>query len=254
MTRTHCSAGSTRDVTDVLGVLALIQQVGLPKKGFKMSGGLHRKMFIGNCRRICDPFEFEPLEAALDGNEEAAMHLAWALRNDRRGELAVALWALKMPVIAYREPLKCVWDHDHQYVVHAAKTRRRLTFMFRYAAFPLPTALPETVRLWRGTSGDAVKEARKGYSWTTNRDTACWFAMRYAARRGLPLVLTVNVAKADIALFHDEVNEDEAVLMRPPARVNTDGALDDWRQGANRRSARIERANALFVHRRQASA
>ena len=110
--------------------------------------------------------------------------------------------------------------------------------MFRYAAFPIPAELPDVVKLWRGTSKLTIAEAREGYSWTTDRDTACWFAMRFADTNGAPLVLTAEVAKSDIALFTNAREESEALLIRPPAAVKIDGDVTDWQIGHDRYEAK----------------
>jgi hypothetical protein len=103
--------------------------------------------------------------------------------------------------------------------------------MFRYAAFQLAAELPNAVKVWRGTLGVTVAQARIGYSWTTDRDIACWFAMRFAAHGSSPLVLTAQIAKTDISLFTSERNESEAVLMCSPTTVIADGEVSDWAMG-----------------------
>lgn len=75
---------------------------------------------------------------------------------------------------------------------------------------------------------------RVRYSWTTDRDLACWFAMRFADLHGSPLVLTADVAKRDIALFTNERSESEAVLIRPPA-ARIDGDAGDWTRCCQRK-------------------
>lgn len=45
------------------------------------------------------------------------------------------------------------------------------------------------MRVWRGACGVSVNRARTGYSWTLNRDMACWFAVRFASPARTPLVL-----------------------------------------------------------------
>lgn len=173
------------------------------------------------------PHELEPARAAFDGDAEAAFSLSCALENHKRGAVAVAMWRAKVPVEAFRAYLSAVWGHDHRYVIEAAETRRTLAYMFRYAAFPLPAELPDVVTVWRGSSALPFKEAKTGYAWSTDRDVACWFAMRFAEHNGSPLVLTADIAKRDIALFTNERSESEAVLMRPPA-ARIDGDVSDW--------------------------
>ena len=188
----------------------------------------HKAVTLARMAEICEPHEWEYMQAAFDGDVEAAGMLTYRLSNDKRGAVAVAMWRAKVKRDAFREYFSSVWNHDHRYVIAAAKTRRTLGHMFRYAAFPLPADLPDTVTVWRGSSYLPFDDARTGYSWTTDRDLACWFAMRFAGRNGSPLVLTADIAKRDIALFTNDRNESEAVLIRPPAAVEIDGDVNDW--------------------------
>jgi hypothetical protein len=77
-------------------------------------------------------------------------------------------------------------------------------------------------------------QARTGYSWTTDRNVACWFAMRFAGQRGSPLVLSTDIAKTVITLFTNERAESEAVLMRSPMTALIDGDMRDWTLGQAR--------------------
>ncbi|MFA6064205.1 MAG: hypothetical protein WC736_16570 [Gallionella sp.] len=168
------------------------------------------------------------VEPAFNGDVDAAFKLCAALGNDKRGHVAVAMWRAKVPPDAFRAYFSTAWDHDHRYVIGAAGTRRRLAYMFRYAAFALPDRLPSVVRVWRGTSKLGLFQARTGYSWTTDRDVACWFAMRSAGSNGSPLVLRADILLSDISMWHDLRGEREAVLMKPPAVVAVDGEIEDW--------------------------
>ncbi len=173
------------------------------------------------------PHELKYAKPAFDGDIEAAFSLACALENHKRGAVAVAMWRCKVPVEAFRAYLSATWAHDHREVIDAAQSRRTLGYMFRYAAFPLPAALPDVVTVWRGTSYLPFNEAKKGFAWTTDRDVACWFAMRFAENNGSPLVLMADIAKIDIALFTNDRSENEAVLVRPPVS-RIDGDVGDW--------------------------
>ncbi|MEF8701207.1 MAG: hypothetical protein V5B32_13345 [Candidatus Accumulibacter sp. UW26] len=163
--------------------------------------------------------------------------------HERRGFMALAMWEGKVPRDAFRTYLSSVWNHDHRHVIHAAGTRRRLAYMFRYVAFPLPGDLPDVVRVWRGTSHLTLADAQKGYSWTTDRDIACWFAMRFGVYNGSALVLVADVPKNQISLLHDGRSEHEAVLMKPPAEATIDGHAEEWALGYERQSAIIIEAN-----------
>ena len=173
------------------------------------------------------PHVLEYARAAFNGDVKAAHSLSCSLPDCEFGAVAVVLWRAKLPVEAFRAYLLSTWLHDHRSVEGAAQTRRTLGYMFRYAAFPLPAELPEVVTVWRGSSALTFEATRARYSWTTDRDLACWFAMRFAGDNGSPLVLTADIPKRDIALFTNDRNESEAVLMRPPA-ARLDGDLSDW--------------------------
>ena len=198
----------------------------------------HKAMAMDWFEKHAYPHELKDARAAFDGDVEAAFSLSCALENHKRGAVAVAMWRAKVKREAFREYFSSVWEHDHRHVIDAAQTRRTLGYMFRYAAFPIPAELPDVVELWRGTSKLTIAEAREGYSWTTDRDTACWFAMRFADTNGAPLVLTAEVAKSDIALFTNAREESEALLIRPPAAVKIDGDATDWQDGYDRYEAK----------------
>jgi hypothetical protein len=184
--------------------------------------------------RLCEPYEIKTMTAAFDGDVAAAGTLSVSLKNDLRGEMAVAMWRSGVPKEAFREYFSSAWDHDHHRVVDAAKNRKTLASLFRYGAFSLPGDLPERVTLWRGTSRLMLDEAVRGYSWTTDKDAACWFAMRFASYNWSALVLSAEVAKEDIALIHHGRSESEAVLLKPPSVFKIDGDQGDWQKGADR--------------------
>jgi hypothetical protein len=173
-----------------------------------------------------DSWAVAHIAPVLIGNVDAAISFALALSNDQRGGVAVALWEAKIPVPAYRAFLESVWtgDHDYRAVINAAKTRRRLQAMFRYAKFDT-SSHPDIIRVWRGTWGIGIKAATTGFSWTTDRDLACWFAMRMSARS--PLVLMAEVPRETIACYTNERGEKEVVLFTPPAAV-VDGTEAEW--------------------------
>jgi hypothetical protein len=66
--------------------------------------------------------------------------------------------------------------------------------------------------LWRISERGAA-----AYSWTLNRDMACWFALRFADQARKPLMLAVVVPRGQIVLYTNEREEADAVLMYAPA-------------------------------------
>ncbi len=179
-----------------------------------------------------EPHAVRHIGPTFDGDPESAWSLSIALRNTSRGIYAYALWRAKIPVPAFRAFFGSVWEHDHREVIAAAKYRRTLQSMFRYAAFPLPDHLPPVVRVWRGTSALTQAKAARGYSWTTDRDCACWFAYRFAAKNGRPLVLTADVERDQILFYSDERSESEAVIFDIAPKLDPNPA--DWRKGFER--------------------
>lgn len=163
-------------------------------------------------KRIADPWAVKYIDATIAGDTKSAASLAYALNNDLRGYFAITLWRLQIPVPAFREYFSSVWMHDHREVIKASKNRRNLQAMFCYANFPIPDNLPETITIWRGTSYLSIKEASRGYSWTINKDCACWFAMRFSEKNGNPLVLYADILKKNILFYSNERNEDEIVV------------------------------------------
>ena len=192
---------------------------------------------------IAEPWALRYIGPTFEGDPEAAFSFSCALGNYKRGEAAMLLWVAKIPLPAYRAFLQSVWEHDHRHVIAAAGKRINLEAMFRYAAFPLPEDMPETVTVWRGTSALTRAQAVRGLSWTLDRDQACWFAMRFAERNGSPLVLTARVPRSEILLYTDERNEREAVVFRKRAKV--DGSPEDWARGHAAVKAARTTPNAL---------
>jgi len=156
------------------------------------------------------------------------------------------MWEYKVEREAYRAFLGATWEHDHRHVIAAAGTRRRLAAMFRYAAFPIPAHIGGTVRVWRGTSALTIAASRAGFSWSLDRDIACWFAMRFAERNGHPLLLVAEISRDAISYHTNERAEDEVVLFKAPS-VAVDGDESDWRSRHDAHSARIRQSNAAIT-------
>jgi len=203
----------------------------------------YKELVLSRFAELCEPHEWKYMEAAFDGDIDAAGMLTATLRNDLRGAVAVAMWRAKIKREAFREYFLGVWEHDHRYAIAAAQTRRTLGHMFRYAAFIPPPDVPERLTVWRGTSKLSMRDSLRGYSWTTDRDVACWFAMRFADTNGRPLVLRADIHRDDVALFYDGRGEREAVLLRPPKPYLVDGDSTDWATCHARHEAAIQAHN-----------
>ena len=188
-----------------------------------------RAMLVHGIKKHMPAYVAEHIEATVQGDADAALSLNVAMSNHERGLVAVALWRAKIPLPAFREFLAATWEHDHRHLIHAAQTRRRLASMFRYAAFILPSDLPDMVPVWRGTSKLSQAQSARGYSWTTSKEVAYWFARRFASINGNPLVLAAQAPKSDVAFFTNSRQEHEVVLLAPPKGVRVDSAASDFK-------------------------
>ena len=182
------------------------------------------------------------VEPAFNGNVAAALSLIHKLPDFQRGQVAVAMWKAKVEPAAFRAFLAGVWEHDHGRLIAAATTRRQLAAMFCHAAFPIPKEFPERVKIWRGTCNISLSKGKSGFSWTTNRDVACWFALRYDNLR--PQVISADIAKSQISYITNNRHESEVVLMRPPALANHDENPENWQLGFEKHQKTIKKLNA----------
>jgi hypothetical protein len=152
-----------------------------------------------------DDFDF-----ACIRTEHDAMLLMAALPNRDRGEAALGLLkALGAPLekhVVYSGLLRA-WDHDHREVLSAFGDPQAFANALRKVAQPSGRNKP--VRAWRGVSSP---HAAYGISWTTDRDVACWFAMRFRDHRRSPLVFVADIPPALIIAEHDERAEREILV------------------------------------------
>ena len=163
----------------------------------------------------------------LTGSTEDAFGLNCAMNDEQRG-LACVVLLHAIPPEAYRAFLAPSWEHSHQQVIAAAP--KGLDDLFSYAAFPL-NHLPERLKIWRGVSGITPDQAVKGYSWTTDRDVAAWFAMRHSDNNGSPVVVAAEVDRENISFYSEARGEQEVVVLREPASWWIDGNAGDWERG-----------------------
>ena len=69
--------------------------------------------------------------------------------------------------------------------------------------------LPEVVTVFRGSTH---KKGKKGFSWTTDREKAVWFAKRFN-RDGIGYVVEGTVAKANVIAYFNRRREAEIVTL-----------------------------------------
>ena len=84
--------------------------------------------------------------------------------------------------------------------------------------------LPTEITAYRGVAGMTVGQARRGMSWTLDRDRSEWFAGRNS-ERGTPIVLEATISKPNVlAVFDDPERE---IVVRPGrvSRVTASAAV-----------------------------
>jgi hypothetical protein len=186
-----------------------------------------------------DPRHLDLIEPAFSGDADAALALSYGHEKRQRGVITRICYEGGMPKVPFREVLGSSWDSSHEFVMNAASSHERLRLMFKYAEFPIPDELPETIRVWRGVSGISAKNARQGFSWTTDRNVACWFAIRLDDV-GKPLVITAQIPKRDVLYYSNDRTENELLLLNPPKKATIDGSVEDWESGCLARDADVE--------------
>lgn len=182
----------------------------------------------------------EDLDGALAGRwePEDAGRLLY-VDDEYRGAVVLLFYLAGARGEFYRSLLHSAWGHNHREVMRAARTRGRLKSMFRCAKFSMPAELPDPVVIWRGTSLLPIRLAAKGLSWTISREVACFFALRFAAKNGHPLVLRAVVPRSEVLLYSNERSEEEVVCFSPGI-VTEDEMKEEWEAECARFQAKKE--------------
>lgn len=80
--------------------------------------------------RIAEPWALQHVGPAFRGDSDASESLFAALGNVNRGVFAEMMWSARVNRDSYRTFLGSAWGHDHQHVISAAGSRRRIARMF----------------------------------------------------------------------------------------------------------------------------
>jgi hypothetical protein len=201
---------------------------------------------LARLRERLPSFAQRYLAGALAGDLGEVLLLLDGTLRGHRGACLHALHSAGLAPDVFRAALLAGWNHDHD-VLRATISSHTLRAMFRAARCPLPDHIPETVRIWRGTWGLSKNVAQRGYSWTLDRDVACWFA-HYPQRppRARPLVLTADVNRGDILAYVDARREREVVCFGVREAM-VDGTPESWAAGAALFRAFSERDGLEFI-------
>lgn len=119
----------------------------------------------------------------------------------------------------YEEALASAWTvtranhagyrmEDVRYLLKIADRSR-----LRACGDPIPER--DSFTLFRGCAGKGAAKRKRGFSWTSNYDTAMWFAKRLTPWLKDPAVYKVVVSKDNILFHTNERKESEYVLLLP---------------------------------------
>jgi hypothetical protein len=186
------------------------------------------------------------LDSAFAGDEPDASKICLAAPNEYRGWIALAAYYIGVPNPGYHTIIRKVWNHDHLQLLAATKLDRRLIRrMMKRAEFKHPFS--GSIDVFRGASGVTLRTALKGLSWTVSRDTACYFACRFAcisADSPNPIVLKARVNASDI-VFWDR--QEEEVVLRRDISAGLDPEPETWADNAKKEAERIKGAQKAHL-------
>ncbi len=194
--------------------------------------------------RDLPPWAEPKLREGFSGEEDAAGMLTSAAPKEWRGIIAVAAYLLDVPNPGFRRIMSNVWDLNHGWLRHAVAWHlprdgrgglHHIRRMFKRAEFSIP--FEGEVTIYRGHP--VREQAHKGMSWTTDRDCACWFAVRSANAEASPVVLAAKVTASELIYWSDERSEREVIPARPP-KFHVESDLADLRAGYERRKTESE--------------
>lgn len=116
------------------------------------------------------------------------------------------------------DALEEVWVAQHGHLLRAFPDHEDLRAFFRQANFPPPDDLPDAFPLYRGTCGVAAEVAVRGFSWTTDPDTAAHYAVQ-KHREGWPapvIVLRTEARREDVIFAIEDMGHQEIILRGIP--------------------------------------
>jgi hypothetical protein len=142
--------------------------------------------------------------------------LICTLPNRDRGHGAHGLYRARNKIgssIAFAG-MMAAYEHDHRETFAAFGSDIKFANALRRVAPHHNQTVP--IRAWRGiiVRDSDPREAAAGISWTTDRDVAAWFAMRYhkdidGAR---PFVFTAEFDPDAVVAFYDDRHEAEVIV------------------------------------------
>jgi len=184
----------------------------------------------GNCIEVCTSalrhelpiFSHPYIDDALSGDAEAAGFLS-STDNNLRPLVLLCVYAACRDSAGFKSALADIWAHDGPRLLRAISAPL-LSDMFKVAG--VRTEPQGSVTVYRGGQGD-IDVVQRGWSWTTHRGVAAWFATRTAATAE-PVVLQATVNSSRIVHVCDEREEYEVVIPRGVRQAVISGTPDEW--------------------------
>jgi hypothetical protein len=173
-------------------------------------------------RRKLPVFSHPDIDDALRGDVEAAIGLSLT-DNHLRPLVLLCLYSVCRDSAGFKAAFTDIWAHDGHLVFRAIGAPL-LSDMFMVAG-----VRPErqgSVTVYRGGQG-VIDVLRRGWSWTTQRSVAAWFATRYSTIDE-PLVVEATVKPSRIVHVCDERDEHEVVIPCGVRGAIVSGTLDEW--------------------------
>lgn len=189
--------------------------------------------------------QLEEYRQGMCGDVKAMRSLWLYLEDDDRLKLTLHLWeqrqAYKLDPTVWAEILRCTWQRGKVgcLLLEAKLAPKTVAAMFSNACgetlmkesfgiaaeWDIFRSLPEKFVAWRGVSSNQEHQTT-GYSWTLDRNQACWFAYRSAsASNGNPILIQATVCRdAMMAVF---AYEQEVVVNSQSARAISDVQLTE---------------------------
>jgi hypothetical protein len=192
-------------------------------------------------RRELPIFSHPDIDDALRGDAEAAFRLS-CTDNNLRPLVLLCLYAACRKSAGFRAAFAEIWLHDGQ-LVHRAFSGPLLFDMLMVGGVrPDGRGL---ITVYRGGQG-GIDVLRRGWSWTTQRSVAAWFATRYVTTLE-PVVVEARINSSRIVHVCNERDEHEVVIPRGVRGAIVSGTLAEWMMEGAAWHARITSDQAAFL-------
>jgi hypothetical protein len=111
--------------------------------------------------------------------------------------------------------------------------------LIEYAEFDIPLFTYPSVRVYRGTAGIMPRASASGVFWSTDRDMACYYAIKQSELgKGDPLVITANMPRDNILMCPRWAKQTEIIAYpihnNPFIPYSISYPVENWREGYER--------------------